>query len=937
MNIERLKINHFINPVGHALENPTVSYVVTQTGGSYQVSAQILVAEDEDFSGIVYDSGQREDIVSTGYVLPIRLKPMKRYYWKVRVIDDTGEQGESECAFFETPKSDPWKATWITPDYPKETQAVLFREITLQKKPKAARCYLSGLGLYELYVNGEKQGNECLLPGFCDYDSWIQYQTFALDLTAGNNLVEIVLADGWYKGRYGINVDYPKENYGDRLAAIAEIYVWYEDGSEEIVYTDPGWKARKSRITESSIYNGEVWDATLDVSEIVAVKAIDLDREKLCPRLSLPIRVHEKLHPVQLIKTPAGEDVLDMGQNMVGWLTFRCNAPKGEEIFLQFGEILQDGNFYNANLRTAKAEFRYISDGQDRLVRQHFTFYGFRYVKLTKWYGKIDLQNFEGWEIHSQMEEIGKITTSDELVNQLISNARWGMKDNFVDVPTDCPQRDERYGWTGDAQIFSGTACYTMDTSAFYTKYLHDLYMEQRKLNGSVPDVVPVAHVVGDASTIWADAATVIPWNVYLHYGDPGILKRQYDSMKAWVDYMKREDERHDGKRLWQSGTHYADWVALDGNYDGGVFGGTDQHYIASANYYHSSLIVAKTARILGYREDAKAYDRLASEIREAFLNEYFTPTGKLAIDTMTGYVYAFFFGLIPDGAQERVKEGLMNKLRKSRYHLETGFAGTPYLCRVLSEHGMNDIAYHLLLEKGYPGWLYAVLMGATTVWERWNSVLPDGHLSGIEMNSLNHYSYGSIVEWMYRNMLGIHPAEEGAGFKRFCISPLPNYQIKEASAELNSASGMIRSAWKIDGKQLSFTMTVPFDTKATIVLPDTDVQRLQKITREYSGLEHIHQDGTSVVMEALPGEYHFTYEPTIPYRKVYSADTPFHELMENPKTRKILDEEYFTYIHHIPFEDELYTLREMFEGPFTYVPEEAVERIEQRLSAVED
>ena len=932
MKIGTLKINHLTNPVGYSLENPTISYVACDAKGKKQASAQIIVAGDEDFAEVIYDSGDREDIVSTGFELPVILKPMKRYYWKVKVTDDAGETGVSETAYFETPRSSSWRADWITPCLSKEIQAVVFKDIILSEKPKAARAYISGLGLYEFYLNGIKQGEECLLPGFCDYDSWIQYQTFELEMNEGANRFEIALADGWYKGRYGINPDYTEENYGDRLAAIAEIYVWYEDGREELYCTGTDWRARKSKVTQSSIYNGEVLDMMLDVSEAFNTEVIQIDKGKLSPRLSPPITVHERVKPTGLIKTPAGEDVLDMGQNMTGWLTFKCNAPAGTVFKLQFGEILQDGNFYNDNLRTAKAEFIYISDGEERLVRQHFTFYGFRYVRLTEWYGDININAFEGWEIHSRMDETGRIETSDSLVNQLISNVRWGMKDNFLDVPTDCPQRDERYGWTGDAQIFSGTACFMMDTAAFYTKYCHDLSMEQKKLGGSVPDVVPVAHVVGDASTVWADAATVIPWNVYLHFGDSAILRRQYNSMKSWVDYMKREDDRNGAKRLWQTGTHYADWVALDGNYKGGVFGGTDQHYIASANYYNSSRIVSEAAGVLGKDKDAAFYAGLAEEIKTAFLREYFTPAGRLAVDTMTGYVYAFYFGLMPEGAEDVVREGLMNKLRKSRYHLQTGFAGTPYLCRVLSEHGMNDLAYHLLLEKGYPGWLYAVLMGATTVWERWNSVEPDGHMSGTEMNSLNHYSYGSIVEWIYRNMLGINPLSVGAGFKRFCLSPEPNYQIENASASLESASGLIRSSWKLNNGELCFEFTVPFDTEAEIILPDADITALEEQARVQDGLSSMRQKGRNVAMRAVAGEYRFTYKPTRPYRKVFSFDTPFKELMADPGAKTILDEEYFTYVNHVPFEDELYTFKEMLDGPFTNVPFEVKERIAERL-----
>ena len=400
-----------------------------------------------------------------------------------------------------------------------------------------------------------------------------------------------------------------------------------------MITTDSTWQARKSRVVSSGIYPGEVYDAALDISETFPVEKADLDKEKLSPRLSPPIKIHERIKPVELIHTPAGETVLDMGQNMVGWLGFHCKAPRGTKLYFQFGEILQDGNFYNDNLRMAKAEFTYIADGTECDVRQHFTFYGYRFVKITGWDGEPDVNDFRGLVIHSEMEELGDIETSDPLVNQLIHNAKWGQKGNFVDVPTDCPQRDERYGWTGDAQIFSGTACFNMDTYAFYTKYGKDIYAEQQKLGGSVPDVVPVANYPGDGSTAWGEAATVIPWNVYLHYGDKGILKRQYASMKAWVDYMKGEDDRSGGRRLWQSGFHYGDWLALDGNVEGGVYGATDPHLIASGYYYHSTMIVAKTAKLLGKEADAEAYGSLAEEIRNAFIREYFTPTGNLSVE----------------------------------------------------------------------------------------------------------------------------------------------------------------------------------------------------------------------------------------------------------------------------------------------------------------
>lgn len=892
MRINHLKVNHLINPLGYDLDNPTISYIVEETDAKRQIKARVQVAADMDFSTIIYDSQETDEIKNIGFALPIQLNPETRYYWKVQAWADNGDTAVSDIAWFETAKDKDWKAEWITPKASKELQVSVLKNITVSKPVKKARMYVVGLGVYELYLNGEKQGDECLLPGFCDYDTWIQYQTYELNLRSGINEVEVLLGDGWYKGWYGLRKTH--ENYGDRLACIAQIHIQYEDGTEEKILTDTSWKARKSKVVYSGIYPGEVYDATLDNDDLMDVEVIDLDKNKLLPRLSPPIRIHEQITPISVIHTPAGETVLDMGQNMVGWLGFKCRAPRGTKLFFQFGEILQDGNFYNENLRTAKAEFTYIADGTECEVRQHFTFYGFRYVKISGWEGEPDPNDFRGLVIHSELEELGDIETSNPLVNQLVHNAKWGQKGNFLDVPTDCPQRDERYGWTGDAQIFSGTACFNTDTYAFYTKYCRDIYAEQKKLNGSVPDVVPVANNPGDGSTAWGDAATIIPWNVYLHYGDKGILMRQYDSMKAWVDYMKRQDDKYGGKRLWQSGAHYADWLALDGNVAGGVYGATDPYLISSGYYYYSANIVAKTAKILEKEEDAECYSKLAKEIYDAFVREYFTPAGRLCVDTMTAYVVVLYMGLTPGFAYENTCRGLLDKLKKNRYHLNTGFVGTPYLCRVLSENGMNDLAYHLLLEKGYPGWLYQVTMGATTVWERWNSVMPDGKISGTEMNSLNHYSYGSIVEWMYRNMLGINPIEETPGFKKFRIAPTPNYQINWAKASIRSAAGLIQSAWKITDKMLEINVSVPFDAEAEIILPDANFSDIEKTIAGQEGVLEIFQEGKNVALYAQAGEYTFVYEPTTPYRKIYSIDSPVEELLANEKTKRILEEDYF-------------------------------------------
>lgn len=957
MKVSQLMVNRLAYPLGFDLGVVSLSYVVEDTAGIRQKSARVWIAEDEAFSRLVYDSGERSDIDPLDFEPEADWKPSTRYFWKVRVWADNGDQAESETAWFETPKDGGWTGKWISPKTDPKTQVTVYRDIQVDKPVKKARLYGVGLGVYELYLNGEKQGEEYLLPGLHDYDSWLQYQTYELELKQGENRLEFMLGDGWYKGLYSLTLQ--ENNYGDRLACIGDLVIWYEDGAVETIGTDTRWKARKNGIVSCSIYDGEYFDPNMDTSEIFETEELELGYERLQPRLSPRILAHEHLKPIEVIHTPAGETVLDLGQNLVGWLTFTDTQPKGTKLYLQFGEILQNGNFYRDNLRAAKAEFTYISDGTGRQVRPHFTFYGFRYAKITGWVGALDPEQFRGVALYSEMEELGFIETSDPLVNQLFVNAKWGQKGNFLDVPTDCPQRDERMGWTGDAQIFSGTACFNTDVYTFYTKYGRDVYCEQKKLNGSVPYVVPTANYRGDGSTAWGEAATVIPWNSYLYYGKKDILRRQFDSMKAWVEYMREQDDQDGGKRLWKNGSHFGDWLALDGPVKGGVYGATDPAFIASAYYYYSADLVRKTAEVLGDREEADKYRVLASQIKEAFQKEYFTPMGRLSVDTMTAHVVALFMGLVPDAFYDRTCQGLLTQLKNHNYHLCTGFVGTPYLCRVLSNHGMNDLAYHLLLEKGYPGWLYEVLMGATTVWERWNSVLPDGSISGTEMNSLNHYAYGSIVEWMYRDMVGLRPVEETPGFRKAVIAPKPDYRIPWVKGAVKTAAGQYRVEWALQDNVISLSVEIPFNASAKLVLPDADAQSVT-ITVP-AGREPVPavQAGSSAEMELPAGSYRISYPLTVPYGPRYSVYSLMDDLMANKDTAKILEELFFPVLKDLiedekdrkamdknaldlgsayaalPFVKETPALIDLMNTPFIAIPPELQRLLDQKLRSV--
>jgi alpha-L-rhamnosidase len=867
VKITHLKTNHIVNPLGFAIEKPTFSWLVEDTPDTVQTAAQVLVSGDCDFEQIIFDSGKVEGaaIDSLAYRPTISLKPRARYFWKVSVWGET-ESAESDTAWFETSKMDEgWQAQWITPDCDdNRLHPILYRSFELPEQAVSARAYICGLGLYHFELNGKKVGDEYFTPYCNAYDQWIQYQTFDIteQLKVGANLAAVMLGNGWYKGRYGANggnVGF----YGDRFALICEIHVTLANGNEIIIVSDSSWKGQPSPIIESDIFDGETYDARIDRAvpspHSFDVKLIEIDTMRLEPRRSLPVGIIEEIKPIALIQTPAHETVLDMGQNMTGWIRFKTSAPAGTRIHLEFGEVLQGGNFFRDNLRTAKAEYFYIADGTDAVVEPYFTFYGFRYVKISGWAGELHIDDFTGCVLYSQMDVIGDIETSNEKVNQLFKNALWGQKGNFLDIPTDCPQRDERLGWSGDIQVFSGTACFNMDSSAFLFKYAYDLWKEQAKIGGMVPHIVPMVNLSKGGSCAWGDVATILPMNLYEFYGDVSILEMQFESMRAWVDYIRNIDESSGGRRLWTEGTHFGDWLALDASDPVSRKGGTPEDFIASAFYCYSARLVAKAAEALGDMEQAKAYARLSAEIKAAIQKEYFTLTGRLAIPTQTGYVLALFMDLVADEHRERVQNDLIERLNKDNMHLRTGFVGTPYLCRVLSNIGANDLAYKLLLNEDYPSWLYAVNLGATTIWERWNSLNPDGTISSTSMNSLNHYAYGSIVEWMYRDMCGLNPSSNGVvGFRQARIAPKPDKSLRWAKARYRSVAGVYESGWHMDESGLlTLEITIPFNASARVVLPDA---RTNEVLINGQKLYDGEQIDSSVELMLGAGSYKIEY-----------------------------------------------------------------------------
>ncbi len=877
MPLINMMTNRLVNPLGFELGSAPRFSWVTVADGKNQKSARIEVSLTENFETVLFDSGFDTSIDSICYPLKLDLSPRTRYFWRVTVITDKDETITSDIAWFETAKlNEPWQAEWISPDANNDYQMKVGTSFALEKAVKSARVYICGLGLYEINLNGAKSGDEFLSPGLVAYDKWLPYQTYDItqDLKNGENTVEILLGNGWYKGRYGLKRSAKPFQYGDELATICEIVLTFEDGETRTIGTNTKeWQARRINITASSIFDGETRDDTLIDDKIYAVKPSKLAKSLLEPRRSPPTKIMHRIKPIEIIRTLAGEIVLDMGQNMVGWLEFRSTAPKGEEVYLQFGEVLQGGNFYRDNLRTALCEYRYTSDGNEKLVRPYFTFYGFRFVKLTKWHGEVNLDDFTGLVLYSDIAPTGNIVTSNDKVNKLFENTLWGQRGNYLDAPTDCPQRDERMGWTGDAQVFFGTAAFNTDVYAFFTKYCYDLAREQQALGGNVPVVVPKHDVVQAGACAWGDAATIIPWSMYVRYGDKEILSQQYESMKAWVDYIRGCDQKHGNIRLWRGDFHYGDWLALDSEDPIGYrFGGTEHTYLASCFYRYSARLVAKAAKVLGKNDDASFYEKLSDEVRSAILREYMTETGRLALTTQTAYVLALYMDIIPDEFREQTANALRLKLKSSNFHLRTGFIGTPYLCRVLSNSGGNDIAYRLLMQEDFPSWLYEINMGATTIWERWNSILPDGSISDTGMNSLNHYSYGSIVEWMYRDAAGINPNENHVGFRQFDLAPKPHYFLNSVAAEYHSPCGTIKSSWKLlQNGELEFSFTVPFGATAKLTLPDCSIDYPNELTA---------------------GVYSFKYMPTHAVKPELDLDTPISEIYKIPAAAAVLEAE---------------------------------------------
>jgi len=880
LSVTDLTCEYQTNPLGLDVATPRVSWKLSSgTRNTLQTAYELRVGNDSEAlergQNIIWQSGKvtSAQSVLVSYKGPA-LKSRQIYYWQVRVWDNHGNASSwSTANRWETGilQASEWSARWIEPnlpgDAPNQPAPLLRRAFSVARPLASARLYITSHGLYEAHINGQRVGNQYLTPGWTSYNKHLQYQTYDVTnlLKQGDNATGVILADGWYRGE--LTWDRKTNLYGNRLGLLYQLHLNYTDGTSDVITSDTQWKASAGAIRKTSLYYGEKFDARLDNNTWTTtsfndgawrgVTVANVSNANLVAAYGPPVRKHETFKAVRIFKTPKGETIMDFGQNLVGWITLHVSGRAGDSVRIHHTEVLdKQKNFYTDNLRAAKQEVLYILKGQGpETYEPRFTFFGFRYIRVEGYPGTLTPESITATAVYSDMPPTGSFSCSNPLINQLQHNIQWGQKGNFVDVPTDCPQRDERLGWTGDAQVFARTAAYNMNVAPFFRKWLKDLALDQRR-DGAVPFVIPNAlDSNAVASAGWADAATIIPSTLYRAYGDTALLQQAYESMKAWATYM----ENHSKNNLWNTGFHFGDWLffrPFDDN--DGRSAVTDKYLIAQCFYTHSVQRMLDAAQILGRKADEQHYAALLPKLKEAFVKEYTTSTGRLVSGTQTAYVLALHFDMLPESLRAQAAERLALNVKDYDNHLTTGFLGTPYLCEVLSRYGYTSVAYSLLTQETYPSWLYPVKMGATTIWERWDGMRPDSTFQTPGMNSFNHYAYGAIGDWMYRNITGIR--ENAPGYKEILIEPQPGGNLTQATATLKSQYGVITSGWKIENGTITVDLEIPANTTAKVLLPNAAGANVTEQNKPLGKTVSANSSGKNLEVTLGSGQYHLQY-----------------------------------------------------------------------------
>ncbi len=818
-----LRCEYKTNPLGIDLPAPRLSWVLeSPEQGAIQTASQVAAGS--------WDSGKviTPQSVSVAYAGPA-LASGQYVSWQVRVWDGNDRVSEwSEPAFWQMGlRADAdWTAEWIglppgRPGIDQNPSPFLRRAFRIEKPLTRATVYATARGVYTLHLNGQKVGDDHFAPGWTDYARRIQYQTYDVTelIRQGENVAGAVLGDGWYAGYIGWGSK--RTHYGSRLQLLAQIVFEYADGSRETLGTDGEWRGATGPILASDMLMGETYDARLEmpgwsaagfndgVWKPVTTEAAHDPAILRVAQIDPPVRVTEEIAPIAVTQPAPGTSLFDLGQNMVGWARLKVSGPAGTIVQMRFGEMLLDGSLYVDNLRAAKATDTYILSGSGaETYEPHFTFHGFRYVEVTGYPGAPGLDAVTGCVLHSDTAKTGTFECSDPLVNQLVSNIDWGQRGNFLSVPTDCPQRDERLGWMGDAQIFVRTAAANRDVAAFFAKWMHDV-TDAQSPEGGFSDVSPRLVDLADGAPAWGDAGVIVPWTVYQVYGDTRILETHYPAMVRWMDYLDSANPSH----LWlnQRVNDFGDWLSVDAD--------TDKDVLATAYFAYDASLMAQIAAVLDRAEDAARYQTLFASIKTAFNAAYVGEDGSVRGETQTGYVLALRFNLLPDALRPLAARRLVQNLEARKSHLSTGFVGVGYLCPVLTEAGYSEVAYTLLLNTTFPSWGYSIGQGATTIWERWDGYTPEKGFQDAGMNSFNHYSLGSVGEWLQRFVAGIDAA--APGFARVHLQPRPDRRLSFVRASFESVRGRIESAWTLSGETFALHVAVPASTAATVVLPD--------------------------------------------------------------------------------------------------------------------
>ena len=878
-----LRCEYLVNPLGIDETKPRLSWISESVQrGQKQTAYRLLVASSRDKLdkniGDLWDT----DKVQSDRSIQVAYggKPLQsrmRCYWKVMVWDKEEKPSSwSEPATWSMGllNEKDWQATWIGHDTLPEPEDIailpvpgnkgkgkvkrylpsphLRKEFDVSGRVLRASLYVTAQGHVEMHVNGKRVGDEYFTPGWTDYRKRIYYRTYDVTsmLSEGANAIGALLGDGWFRGNISI---LGQNQYGNKLRLMSQLHIDYVDGRKEIIASDPSWKASFGPIILSDMFEGETYDARKEIpgwdspgfddTNWIVVDTGTSIKPLVQAYPGVPVRSIQDMPTVKLTEPKPDTYVFDLGQNFSGWARLKVKGTAGDKVNMQFAEMLNpDGTVYTANLRSARAADNYILKGHDEEVWEpHFTFHGFRYVQVTGLSQKPTPDTVTGIVIQSDSPMTSSFECSNPMLNQLYSNIIWGQRSNYLEVPTDCPQRDERLGWTGDTQVFVRTGTYNQDIAAFFTKWNTDL-MDTQNGAGTFGQQAPVFH--GHGSPAWADAGVICPWTIYKVYGDVRMVEKHYDAMARFIDYCR-------SKGLSGPGGGFGDWLAIGSS--------TPKSLISAAYFGYTTSLMAEIAQALGKKEDATKYSTLFEDIRTHFQKTFVQADGKIAGESQTSYCLALHFNLLTDTQREQAAAHLVDRIKAKDYHLSVGFVGVSILLPTLTEIGRSDLAYRLIQNKTYPSWGYSIEQGATTIWERWNSYTKKEGFGDVGMNSFNHYAYGACGEWMFRSMLGIET--DGVAFKKIIMKPELGQGITWVRGHYDSIHGRISSDWKVDSKTFQWAVTVPSNTTAILHVPAgkvTDITESSRPIKHAKGVAFLGMDHDRAVFGVDSGSYGF-------------------------------------------------------------------------------